>query len=42
MRTRFLRYSQTVVIHGVRIGDVVFATNPFEYYLDYGIMIKAG
>ena len=25
----------------VRLGDVAFATNPFEYYLDYGIQIKA-
>jgi len=25
----------------VRIGDLVFATNPFEYYLDFGIRIKA-
>ena len=28
-------------IHVVRLGDVAFATNPFEYYLDYGIQIKA-
>ena len=28
-------------IHVVRLGDVGFATNPFEYYLDYGVFIKA-
>jgi hypothetical protein len=28
-------------IHVVRIGDVVIATNPFEYYLDFGVQIKA-
>jgi hypothetical protein len=33
--------SQTIEIHVLRIGDVAFATNPFEYYLDYGIQIKA-
>lgn len=27
--------------HVVRLGDVVFATNPFELYLDYGIRIQA-
>ena len=26
---------------GIVFGDVAFATNPFEYYLDYGIQIKA-
>ncbi|MBU7003935.1 MAG: hypothetical protein HXS50_00105 [Theionarchaea archaeon] len=30
-----------VELHVVRLGDVVFATNPFEYYLDFGIHIKA-
>jgi hypothetical protein len=33
--------SQTIEIHVLRIGDVAVATNPFEYYLDYGIQIKA-
>jgi hypothetical protein len=28
-------------IHIVRLGDVAFATNPFEYYLDFGLQIKA-
>lgn len=28
-------------IHVMRVGDVVFATNPFECYLDYGMQIKA-
>jgi hypothetical protein len=31
----------SVPIHIFRIGNVVFATNPFELYLDYGIRIKA-
>jgi hypothetical protein len=30
-----------VELHIVRLGDMVFATNPFEYYLDFGIHIKA-
>jgi hypothetical protein len=30
-----------VEVHVVRLGDVVFATNPFELYLDYGMRIKA-
>jgi len=27
--------------HIVRLGEVAIATNPFEYYLDFGIRIKA-
>ncbi|MBN1555015.1 MAG: neutral/alkaline non-lysosomal ceramidase N-terminal domain-containing protein [Phycisphaerae bacterium] len=27
-------------IHVIRLGDIVFATNPFEYYLDFGVFIK--
>lgn len=27
-------------VHVVRLGDVAFASNPFEYYLDYGQQIK--
>lgn len=30
-----------VEIHLVRLGDVAFASNPFELYLDYGMRIKA-
>jgi hypothetical protein len=30
-----------IEVHITRIGDIVFATNPFELYLDYGIRIKA-
>lgn len=30
-----------VEVHVLRLGEVVFATNPFEYYLDFGIYIKA-
>ena len=34
------RPTRAVEIHIVRLGDIAFATNPFEYYLDYGIYIK--
>jgi hypothetical protein len=27
-------------VHILRLGDIAFATNPFEYYLDFGIQIK--
>jgi hypothetical protein len=30
-----------VEVHGIRIGDFVMATNPFELFLDYGLQIKA-
>lgn len=30
-----------IEVHVLRIGDVVFATNPFELYLDYASRIKA-
>ena len=30
-----------VEVHVVRIGDLVFATNSFELYLDFGIRMKA-
>jgi hypothetical protein len=28
-------------MHIIRLGDVAFATNPFELFLDYGLRIKA-
>ena len=28
-------------IHAVRLGDIVFVTNPFELFLDYGNQIRA-
>lgn len=28
-------------VHVLRLGEVALATNPFEYYLDFGIRIKA-
>ena len=28
-------------VHVVKLGDIVFATNPFELFLDYGNQIKA-
>ena len=31
-----------VELHVMRIGDAVFATNSFEFYLDYGDRIKGG
>ncbi len=33
--------TRPVDVHVVRLGDVAFATNPFEYYLDFGTYIKA-
>jgi len=46
VRERFEQQKQErpvrdVTLHIVRIGDVAIATNPFEYYLDFGIYIKA-
>jgi len=32
--------TRPVELHFVRLGDVAFATNPFEYYLDFGVHIK--
>lgn len=32
--------TRPVEVHAVRLGQVAFATNPFEYYLDFGIQIK--
>lgn len=34
--------SVDVELHTLRLGDIVFATNPFELYLDYGDRIKGG
>jgi hypothetical protein len=31
----------SIKLHIIRLGDIVFATNPYEYYLDFGIYIKA-
>ncbi len=31
----------TTEIHVARLGDIAFATNPFELFLDYGNQIKA-
>jgi len=28
-------------IHTLRMGDIAFATNPFELYVDYGLRLKA-
>ncbi len=32
--------TRPVEVHTVRIGEIAFATNPFEYYLDFGMQIK--
>ncbi len=32
---------QPTEAHAIRLGEVAFATNPFEYYVDYGLGIKA-
>lgn len=32
--------TQPVEVHVIRLGDLAFATNPFELYLDFGIQIK--
>ena len=29
-----------IEIHVIRLGEIAFATNPFELYLDYGIRIQ--
>lgn len=29
-----------IEVHAIRIGDVVFATNPFELYLDYAVRMR--
>jgi len=28
-------------VHAIRLGDIAFATNPFELFLDFGIRMKA-
>jgi hypothetical protein len=33
--------TQPVELHVLRLGDLVVATNPFEFYLDFGMCIKA-
>jgi hypothetical protein len=30
----------SVELHVVRLGEIALATNPFEYYLDFGLQIK--
>ncbi len=46
VRDRFEQQQQqqprrAVTLHVIRLGDIAIATNPFEYYLDFGIFIKA-
>ena len=31
---------QCIEMHVLRLGDVAIATNPYEYYLDYGVQIQ--
>ena len=40
-RMQSIQPKYPVEIHAVRIGDIVFATNPFELYLEFGTRIKA-
>ena len=42
-RYRYQQFSETFTVesHIVRFGDVAFATNPFELFLDYGNRLKA-
>jgi hypothetical protein len=40
-RTQDARPRVPVELHALRLGDVAFATNPFELFLDYGSRIKA-
>jgi len=40
-RTQDAQPRAAVELHAVRLGDVAFATNPFELFLDYGARIKA-
>ena len=42
-RFRYQQHTEiyTVESHVIRFGDVAFATNPFELFLDYGNRIKA-
>ena len=32
---------QTIEVHVLRMGDIAFATNPYELFLDYGNQIRA-
>jgi len=40
-REQKIKPTKPVEIHVLRLGSVAFATNPFEYYLDFGLQIKA-
>lgn len=40
-RTQGEHPTYPVELHLIRLGDVAFATNPFELFLDYGLRIKA-
>lgn len=35
------RPSHPAEVHVLRLGDIAFATNPFELFLDYGLRMKA-
>ncbi|MDF2713081.1 MAG: hypothetical protein K0R28_6 [Paenibacillus sp.] len=39
-RNQHSRSAYSTEIHVVRLGDVAFATQPFECYLDFGVQIK--
>jgi len=44
VRTRFERMKEyptlSVEVHAVSLAEIAFASNPFEYYVDYGMQIK--
>lgn len=45
VKTRYETQDQDAVyptpVHALRLGDIVFATNPFELFLDFGLRMKA-
>ncbi len=36
-----IKPAYTMELHVIRLGEVAFATNPFELYLDYAVRIQA-
>lgn len=40
-RQQQMENTMPVELHALRIGDIAMTTSPFEYYLDFGLQIKA-
>jgi hypothetical protein len=44
VRKRFelqqVNQNMPIEVHAIRMGDIVFATNPFELYLDYAVRMR--